>query len=567
MKRRLAALIMIILCTFSCTVENKGLPLKIGLSEEPRTLNIWFATDANSGKVLSLIYQPLYLRDPVSLKMVPWLAEQMPQFDPANLSYTVRLRRAKWSDGTDVTSEDIAFTGNLIKDFKIPRFRSRWEFIKRIETPDKRTVRFFLTRPKAVFLSRTLTTPIVQKRQWAKVVQKAGKSMKPLRALLNHHPEDPVGCGPYMLKEWRQGAYVHMQRNRHFFGRGKTINGRLLGPHVNDLIFKIYGTTDVAILSLKKGSIDMSWWGIQPGYLDELKEHKGIKVFLSEKSALYFMGFNLRRGPFDDVNLRRAVATLIDKDFIISRILQGYAIKMHSVVPPGNRFWYCPDLPLYGEGLTAEARIKKAYHILKQSGYDWELPPVDHNGNVVKANGLRLPGGKPMGRFTILTPPADYDPHRAMCGMMIQEWLRAFGMPAFARPMSFSSLLQQVKARHDFDLFILGYGRLSLDAGYLGVFFHSANDRERGWNMSGYNNPRFDRLAERSTGLMDINRRRDVILEMQRIILGDVPYVPIYNPMISEAVRTDRFTGWVETLGGIGNIWSFCQVRAVEVND
>ncbi len=43
----------------------------------------------------------------------------------------------------------------------------------------------------------------------------------------------------------------------------------------------------------------------------------------NEKSALYYLGFNLRKPPFDDVHFRRAVATLIDKDFILRRILQG----------------------------------------------------------------------------------------------------------------------------------------------------------------------------------------------------------------------------------------------------
>jgi len=161
------------------------------------------------------------------------------------------------------------------------------------------------------------------------------------------------------------------------------------------------------------------------------------------------MGFNVRKPPFSDVNLRRAIATLIDKDFIISRILQGYGVEMCSIVPPGNEFWHCPNVQRYGEGLTREERIRKAYEVLCKAGYTWHVSPVDGSGKVVKGEGLRLPGGQPMKKFTILTPPADYDPHRAMSGMMIQEWLRAMGMPAFSKPMAFGSLIQQVKTRRD----------------------------------------------------------------------------------------------------------------------
>ena len=148
-----------------------------------------------------------------------------------------------------------------------------------------------------------------------------------------------------------------------------------------------------------------------------------------------------------------------------------------------------------------------------------------------------------------------------MSGMMIQEWLKALGIAAISRPMAFGALLDQVKGRHEFDAFILGYGRLSMDPDYLRNFFHSANDKQRGWNMSGYNNPEFDRIAEKSASEMNPERRQTLIHQMQKIIMADVPYLPIYNPALLEAARTDTFSGWVETLDGIGNTWSFCLVK------
>jgi ABC-type transport system substrate-binding protein len=133
--------------------------IKIGILEEPKTLNIWLATDSWSKKVLGQIYHPLYIREPRDLKLIPWLAESKPVFDEATLSYTIRLRPAKWSDGSEFTSEDVAFTGNTIKAFKVPQYYSNWKFIEKIETVDKHTVRFTLGQPEAIFLTRTLTTP------------------------------------------------------------------------------------------------------------------------------------------------------------------------------------------------------------------------------------------------------------------------------------------------------------------------------------------------------------------------------------------------------------------------
>jgi peptide/nickel transport system substrate-binding protein len=556
-------IVIVLSLALSCSRQREHPFLKIGLHEEPKTLNIWLASDANSKRILSLIYQPLYLRDPDTFALIPWLAADQPEFHPNTISYTVRLRPAKWSDGSEVTSEDVAFTGNLIKELKIPRYYSIWKFITKIETPDKNTLIFYLSRPKAIFQDRTLTTMIVQKKEWSRVVEKAKKQKKPLRFLLNYKMDHPIGCGPFVLKEWQKGAYLYLKKNVYFFGKNKRINGRLIGPYVDDILFKIYATSDIAVLALKKGSIDMFWWGIQPGYLKNLQQNKNIKMFFNKKNAVYFMGFNVRKKPFDDVNLRRAIAVLIDKEFIISRILQGYGIRMDSIVPPANKYWFCPDVYCYGKGMNGEERIQKAYQILHNAGYSWDVPPIDKNGRVVPGKDLRTPDGRLMEQFTILTPPADYDPLRAMSGMMIQEWLRAMGMPAFAKPMAFGALLEQVKGQHEFDAFVLGYGSLSLDPDYLRIFFHSSNDKPRGWNMSGYKNKNFDRLADQSVSEMNPEIRKELIWKMQQIIMTDVPYIPLYNPILIEAVRKDTFSGWVNMVDGIGNIWSFCQVKPV----
>ncbi len=537
--------------------------LRIGISEEPRTLNIWLASDANSRKVLSLIYQPLYNRDPETLRISPWLAESLPEYDPETVSYTVKLRPAKWADGSDVTADDVVFTVNLIQKFKVPRYYSKWSFVREVKAVDKRTVRFFLKEPKAIFATRTLINYIVSRKEWEPLAKKAETQEKPLTALLNTKVDHPLGCGPFVLEEWREGTSLYLKKNPHFFGQGQSINQRKLGPHVDKILFKIYGTADVAILGLKKGKIDFLWWAIQPGYLEGLKDDEKVKVFLSEKSALYFMGYNVRKEPFSDPVLRRATATLIDNNFFVKRVLQGYASRMDSIVPAENSFWHAGNLPDYGQGLSRAERIRKASALLREKGYSWDTPPVDDSGEIQTPSSIRLPNGRPMQKFVILTPPADYDPNRATCGLMIQEWLNGIGVPAIARPMSFGALLQTVKGNHEFDAFILGYGRLSLDPDYLRSFFHSSNDKSRGWNMSGYRNPEFDRLAEASVSAMDPDKRQDLIHKMQQIVMRDVPYIPLYKPQVIEAVSR-QFTGWEQMVGGIGNIWSLCRVKPVD---
>jgi peptide/nickel transport system substrate-binding protein len=129
----LAAVLLLAVVVAACNQHPRSNTLRIGLAEEPRTLNVWLASDANSRKVLSLIYQPLYMNDPETLALIPWLAESMPVYDPQRMTYTVTLRNARWSDGNPFTSQDVAFTGRLIQSFKVPRYAAKWRFIERIE--------------------------------------------------------------------------------------------------------------------------------------------------------------------------------------------------------------------------------------------------------------------------------------------------------------------------------------------------------------------------------------------------------------------------------------------------
>ena len=535
--------------------------INIGLPEEPKTLNVWAATDTWSNRVLNQILQPLYIREPKSLKLIPWLAAEDPIYDPATLSYTIQLRPSKWSDGSDFTSHDVAFTGHVIQTFRIPRFISNWEFIKKIETPDQHTVRFFLKEPKALFLSRTLTTPIVQKKQWAPIRARAENAKDPLNLLLKESVAQPIGSGPFMFNNWEKGKDLLVKKNPYFFGTGKNISGFKLGPYVDGIQFRFIDNVDAAVLGLFTGSIHMYWWGLQENYIHDLDSHKDITVFTNQKSALYYMGFNIRKKPFNDLYFRKAIALSIDKPFIIRRIVQGYAVLANSIIPSGNTLWYDPNVPKYGQGFTREQRIRKAYKLLRESGYTWELPPIDRDGKMEKGRGIRYPDGTPMETLTILTPPATYDPKRAMVGNMVQQWLEMLGIPIVSKSLSLGYLIKKVKGRHDFDCVVLGYGNLSLDPDYLRNFFISRNNKPGGWNTSGYSNPQFDQVADASADALDVEKRRQLIWQMQNRIMDDVPWIPLYSPKVAEGARQDRFTGWVSMLGGIGNRWSFCCIK------
>jgi len=549
-----------VLCQVSDASENI---LKIGMQNEPKTLNPFTASDMWSNKVIERIYEDLYTVAPETFEIIPWLAEGPPEYNKENNTAIVKMRKAKWHDGTPVTAHDVVFTANVIKDLKVPRYRARWKFVKKIEAIDDHTIKYILSQPMAIFYTHTLLSFIVQKSKWQPIVEEAKKSEKPLRTLLNYKNSSPIGNGAFKFVSWKRGSSIKLERNPNYFAANRELNGKKVGPYIDGILFKIYGTTDAAILALKKGDVDYIWWSIQPGYIDDLRKDPQITLTQNKENVLRYFAFNLRKPPFNDKNFRHAVAYLIDKDFMVKRILHGHGSRLDSIVPPGNKFWHNPDIPHYGMRMTKIERIKKAIEILKRSGYTWEKEVEFKVNSFARGEGLNMPNGKKVPDIDILTPPADYDPLRAMSGIVIQEWLKDIGINAFAKPASISFITDKVKLKQDFDTYILGY-LLGIDPDFLRNFFHSSQITRRGRNTSAYNNPSFDKLANESTEELDREKRRKIIFEMQSILMEDIPWIPLFNVFVIEGYRENRFSGWVNQLNGIGNHWSLLFIKPLK---
>lgn len=571
----------VIICCPDATVFAKSY-LKVGLLAEPKGLNPFQVTDAWTKKVIWLLYQPLYRIDPETMSLIPWLAEDQPIYDPKEETVTFRLREMKWDDGTELSAEDVVFTAEVFKRFRISRYYAYWDFVKKIEAADRRTVRMTIESPIPVLLRRSLTTWIVQKKEWEPVVKAADKKLREgledqgeeeaLEAALNeaskviqNHPVTaPSGLGPFKFKEWKKGSYILLAKNGYFFGQDKTIVGRKLGPYIEGVMFKIYGTLNEATLALKEGEIDFLWKGVSHALVEDLIHDPHIRVPMNLDSGYRYLGFNLRKAPISDLAFRRAVAYLIDKDFIVKRILHNYGQRLDTLIPPENTFYFNSNTPVYGEDMDRDQRIKEAYRILDDAGYRWETPPVDSLGSIQKGKGLILPAGKPMPPCTLSTPITDYDTEMAASGQIIQEWLRDFGMDISWEPMTFGALLHKVRNERDFDMFIMGWRDLSIDPDYLRRFFHSSYDSPNEWNYTGYHDAEFNRLAELQAQTTDIKERRKIVMDLQSRLMMDLPYVPLFVPHRMEGIRTDRFEGWTTRVGGVGNIWTFCLLKPIE---
>ena len=130
--------------------------------------------------------------------------------------------------------------------------------------------------------------------------------------------------------------------------------------------------------------------GLSKGLQDQLSGEAGLTTIQNASDGMRYLGFNFRREPMNHKAFRQAVATLIDKEFLVDTVLQGVAIPIYTTVPEGNGAWYNPNVPLIGMGLSRAERVADAVRLLKEAGFTWETEPqMSEDGNFVEQLGER----------------------------------------------------------------------------------------------------------------------------------------------------------------------------------
>ncbi len=520
----------------------------------------------------------------------------------------VQLRdHVVWSDGNALDAEDFLFTVNTVLDLGLS---SNWassvdsKFLNRVEAIDSHNLKVFfnsadeegneLTPGLSVWQFGLGFMPVLAEHYWGPVVEnakEAGEAPQQIEALFAHVPENEPTLGGFTFDEWEPGAFLENTTDPNYYSSGNVItlyeNGAYtesneskghnvsyfgdasgektleytVGPHVESEIFSIYGNHDAAILALTNGDIDFVFnpLGLEKGFLDRVNSTPELEVVDNPNNGVRYLGFNVRKAPMDNKAFLQAVATVIDKEFVTTTLLQDVAIPVYAMVPEGNGFWHNSDVPKFGAGLSRAERIDAAVKLLKDAGFTYEVEPmVSEDGNFVaqQGKGLMMPDGSPVPEITLLAPSAGYDPMRSTFAIWVDRWLNDIGIPVRANLTGFNVIVGELFSEtvaEDLDMWILGWG-LSIFPDYLESFFSGRNAPEAsgGYNLGGYMNDEFDELALGLLSETTIEGARDKVFRMQAFLAEDLPYVTLFTTPKLDAYRPSRLEfPYTDVLGGI----------------
>jgi peptide/nickel transport system substrate-binding protein len=452
--------------------------LTLALESNPTNIDPRFGTDVNSARVYQIVCNGLIRKDPKS-NLIPDLAERWE--NPDEKTYIFYLRKGiKFHDGTELTAEDVKYTFESIlnPEMNSPK-AGAYKKIQSVEMLDPYTIKFSLSEPFSPFLIE-MTQQIVPKKA---TEEQEGKRFTTRL----------IGTGPFKFVEWKQDEQVVFEANPDYF------EGT---PKVGKIVFKIIPDETVRFFELKQGGVDLVQDAVPPDMIPIAEQTEGLAVIARESIKIQYLGFNLEDPILKNVKVRQAMAYAIDRQTIIDYLLNGQASLATGLLSPAN--WaYEPEVRTYNYD------VEKAKALLDEAGY----PDPDGDG--------------PEPRFKLLYKTST-DALRVRIGEVLQDQLKKIGIEIEIQSFEWAKFYDDIKSGN-FQIFTLQWVGITEPDMFYSVF-HSSMVPPNGRNRGHYVNPRIDKLTEQGRLVLDVQERKKIYSEIQKILAEELPYIYLWYP-------------------------------------
>jgi peptide/nickel transport system substrate-binding protein len=406
---------------------------------------------------------------------------------------TLELKQGvTFHDGTPLNGEAVKFTFERFKEVgtRSPIYGGVMQ-IAGIEVLDDLTVRFTFEAPTANLWS-TLSMP------YAGIISPASA-----KKLDETGEGNLVGTGPFRLDSWEPGQEIVLKRNPDYDWGPPIVNNRE-APYVEALVYRVIPDPTTQVAALQSGEVNVLFIN-QPSHRAKLKQDPSVELVDARMDELIYLGFNCQKPPYDETLVRQALAHAVNKQEVVEVALGGLGETAFAPLPPGIP-GFDPDLQKYELGYDPT----KSEALLTEAGFQ------------KTADGTWERDGETLGGVLLTSNRA---PNEAVA-TVLQSQLKAIGVPVEIQQLD-SRAAMAATGEGEFDLLLWRYGWNDPDA--LNIFLSSS--RIGRTNRVAYGSPEVDALVEQGAHELDEEKRLDLYLEAQKIILQEAPWQPLYNPV------------------------------------
>ncbi len=449
---------------------------------EPQSLDPALTSGVPEARLTYSLFEGLVINDPKTSKGIPGIAESWTVSDDQK-TYTFKLRDATFSDGTKITAQDFVDSWLRVLD---PATAAPYAYIigdsvegagaynagtgskddVKIKAIDEKTleVTFVGPLPYAIDMlthNAFVVTP-------SKTIAKFGSDWV--------KPENFVGSGPFVLKEWKPQDRIVVAKNPKYWD-AKNVK-------LNTLTYLAIEDGNVAYDKFKAGEID--WLGddtVPPSKIDEIKLRPDYQV--TAGSSVYYYIYNTTKAPFTDVRVRKALAMAVDRKAIVEDVLKGGDIPTAGFVPEMGGF-----VTTKGNDFN----LDEAKKLLAEAGY---------------------PNGKGFPKTTLIYNTNAR--HKVIAEFVQQQWKTNLGIDVTLQNLEWNTFLDSRQKTHDFQVTRAGWLADYLDPGnYLDMFKTNAGN-----NDGLYSNPKYDELLAKASTLPAGDERNKTLEEAENILITE----------------------------------------------
>jgi peptide/nickel transport system substrate-binding protein len=403
------------------------------------------------------------------------------------------LRRGvKFHDGSDFDSADVKFSfervlnAQVIKQAAANTPSSLLSNLRSVRTNGRYVVTFNLKSPQS-------TWPFILATGAGGIVPSDTYKGNALQA--NNQPQ--IGTGPYQLTRYTPGQQAVFERFDDYWGTPARNEG---------LILRYYSKSSTMKLALERGEIEMAFQTFTPTELTSLDKNRNVRVYQGPGAVIRYLVLNVERAPFNNVAVRRAVAYLMPRQAIASRVYNRTVKPLYSMPPAGLPGHIDAFAARYGRApniAAARRELQRAGVSMPLSIELWWTPT--HYGDATADEFAEMKRGLERGGVFRVT-------------LRSAEWAQ------------YSSVLG-----NQYNAFQLGWFPDYPDTeNYILSFYQAGNFTE-----NGYSSPRMTRLINRELGATTTARRLAIIRQIQQLAAADVPIIPYWQGNMIAVGRTN----------------------------